>query len=52
MRQPIAGGAATALTKFSSDQIFNYALSLDQRQIGLVRGHTNSDVVLISTARK
>ena len=52
MRQPLAGGAATALTKFSSEQIFSYALSFDQRQIGLVRGHTNSDVVLISTARK
>ena len=52
MRQPLAGGSATALTKFSSEQIFSYALSFDQRQVGLVRGHTNSDVVLISTARK
>lgn len=52
MRQPLAGGAATSLTKFTSEQIFSYALSFDQRQVGLVRGHTNSDVVLISTARK
>jgi Tol biopolymer transport system component/predicted Ser/Thr protein kinase len=52
MRQPLAGGAATPLTKFTSEQIFAYALSPDQRQVGLVRGHTNSDVVLISTARK
>jgi Tol biopolymer transport system component len=52
MRQPLAGGAATAMTKFSSEQIFSYAVSFDQRHVGLVRGHTNSDVVLISTARK
>jgi eukaryotic-like serine/threonine-protein kinase len=52
MRQPIAGGAATPLTKFTTEQIFTYALSPDQHQVGLVRGHTNSDVVLISTARK
>ena len=52
MRQPLAGGSATALTKFSSEQIFSYALAFDQRQVGLVRGHTNSDVVLISTVRK
>ncbi len=52
MRQPIAGGAPTPLTKFTTEQIFTYALSPDQHQVGLVRGHTNSDVVLISTARK
>jgi Tol biopolymer transport system component len=52
MRQPIAGGAATPLTKFTSEQIFFYALSPDQRQLGLVRGHVNSDVVLIAAARK
>jgi Tol biopolymer transport system component len=52
MRQPIAGGAATPLTKFTAEQIFAYALSPDQRHIGLVRGHVNSDVVLIAAARK
>ena len=52
MRQPVAGGAPTALTRFTSEQIFTYALSPDQHQVGLVRGHTNSDVVLISTTHK
>ena len=49
MRYPIASGVATSLTKFTSDQIFNYALSLDQRQAALVRGRESSDVVLVST---
>ena len=52
MQQPIAGGAATALTKFTSEEIFGYALSPGQGQVGLVRGRINSDVVLISAARK
>ena len=30
---PIAGGAATPLTKFTSEQIFSYAISPDQRQV-------------------
>jgi Tol biopolymer transport system component len=49
MRYPIAGGSATPLTKFTSDQIFNYALSPDQRQAALVRGRVSSDVVLIAS---
>jgi Tol biopolymer transport system component len=49
MRHQIAGGSATPLTKFTSDQIFNYALSPDQRQAAIVRGRVSSDVVLISS---
>jgi sugar lactone lactonase YvrE len=52
MRQPVAGGAPAPLTKFSTEQIFTYALSPDQQHVGLVRGHTDSDVVLITAARK
>ena len=52
MRQSISGGAATPLTKFDSEQIFTYALSPNHQQIGLVRGHINSDVVLIATAHR
>jgi Tol biopolymer transport system component len=48
LRQPVAGGAPTPLTKFASEQIFNYAISPDQRQVGLVRGRVSSDVVLIT----
>ena len=52
MRQSLAGGAATAITRFDGEQIFNYALSPSQHQLGLVRGHINSDVVLIAATRK
>lgn len=52
MRYPIAGGSATPLTKFTSEQLFTYALSPDQRQAGLVRGHVSSDVVLMSSGPK
>ena len=51
MRQPVAGGAPTPLTKFSAEQIFTYALSPDQHLMGLVRGHVSSDVVLISAKK-
>jgi Tol biopolymer transport system component len=52
MRQPIAGGSAVPLTKFTSDQIFGYAMSRDQKQIAAVRGRTSTDVVLVSSGAK
>jgi hypothetical protein len=52
MRQPIAGGAPAALTKFTSERIFDYAVVANPPRIGLVRGSVVSDVVLISTAKK
>lgn len=52
MRQPIAGGVPTPLTKFTSERIFDYAVVANPPRIGLVRGSVVSDVVLISTAKK
>jgi eukaryotic-like serine/threonine-protein kinase len=51
MRQPIAGGVAVPLTKFTSDQIFSYAVAPDTAQIALVRGRVSSDVVLVSSGK-
>ena len=51
LRQPITGGPAVPLTKFSSEQIFSYAVSPDQKQIAIVRGRVSSDVVLVSSAK-
>jgi len=51
MRQPVAGGTPTPLTKFTAEQIFTYALSPDQHQVGMVRGHVSADVVLISAKK-
>ena len=50
MRQPLSGGAPAAVTRFAAEQIFNYALSPDQKHLALVRGRVSSDVVLVSAA--
>jgi len=52
IRQPIAGGAATPLTRFTTERIFDYTLAPGQNRLGMVRGNVISDVVLISTIRK
>ncbi len=51
MRQPLSGGLPSPLTKFTSEQIFGYALSPDQKQVAMVRGRVSSDVVLVSDVR-
>jgi Tol biopolymer transport system component len=51
MRQPIAGGPAVPVTKFTSEQIFGYAVSPDQKQVAIVRGRVSSDVVLVSSGK-
>jgi Tol biopolymer transport system component len=52
LRQPVSGGAAAPLTQFTSEQIFTYALSPDQKQLAVVRGRVSSDVVLVSSVEK
>jgi serine/threonine protein kinase/dipeptidyl aminopeptidase/acylaminoacyl peptidase len=44
--QPVSGGPAKRLTKFKSEQIFNFAWSRDGR-LALSRGTDQTDVVLI-----
>lgn len=51
MRQLVTGGPPTSLTHFTTDQIFGYAVSPDQKQLAVVRGHVTSDVVLVSDDR-
>jgi serine/threonine protein kinase/Tol biopolymer transport system component len=46
--QPLAGGEPKQLTVFKDQRIFNFAWSLDGKQLALSRGVVNSDVVLIS----
>ena len=43
MRQPVAGGPPTALTHFTADQIFGYAVSSEQKRLAIVRGRVTSD---------
>jgi serine/threonine protein kinase len=45
--QPLDGSPGHQLTDFDSLQILDFHWSLDDKQLGLVRGHTDSDVVLL-----
>ena len=47
-RQPIAGGPAVPLTRFSDERIFRFSASPDQKRWAIVRGNISSDVVLVS----
>jgi eukaryotic-like serine/threonine-protein kinase len=46
--QPLTGGPAKQLTHFRTALIFDFAWSLDGKQLALARGNRNSNVVLIS----
>jgi eukaryotic-like serine/threonine-protein kinase len=45
--QPIDGAQGKQLTSFTAEQIFAFHWSPDGKSLGLLRGHTDSDVVLI-----
>lgn len=45
--QPIAGGAGRQVTNFTSGQIWDFQWSPDGKSLGVVRGSTESDVVLL-----
>ncbi|MGO4883796.1 MAG: protein kinase domain-containing protein [Bryobacteraceae bacterium] len=48
-RQPVAGGAPTQLTHFTTDEIFSFAVRRDGR-LAILRGHSLNDVVSIRDA--
>ncbi len=45
--RPLEGGMPKQLTRFSSERIFNFASSRDDKQFAVVRGTASSDIVLI-----
>jgi eukaryotic-like serine/threonine-protein kinase len=45
--QPLNGSKGNQITYFTSEQIYDFHWSFDGKQLALVRGHTDSDVVLI-----
>ena len=45
--QPLNGSNGKRITAFDSDQILNFHWSPDGRKLCVLRGHTDSDVVLI-----
>ena len=45
--QPLDGSKGKAITNFKTERIYDFHWSPDGKQVALVRGHTDSDVVLI-----
>jgi serine/threonine protein kinase len=49
--QPLDGSKGHALTNFNAERIRDFRWSFDGKQLAMVRGHTDSDVVLIRSAQ-
>jgi eukaryotic-like serine/threonine-protein kinase len=50
--QPLDGSKGKAITNFKAERIYDFHWSPDGKQLALVRGHTDSDVVLIRDAQQ
>ena len=49
--QPVDGSPGRQITNFKSEQIRDFHWSFDGSQLGLIRGHTDSDVVLLQESK-
>jgi serine/threonine protein kinase len=49
--QPLDGSAGKKITNFKSEQITDFHWSFDGSKLGMVRGHTDSDVVLLQESK-
>jgi Tol biopolymer transport system component len=49
--QPLDGSPGKQITNFKSEQIADFHWSFDGSKLGMVRGHTDSDVVLLEEAK-
>ncbi len=49
--QPIDGGPGRQITHFNSEQIYSFHWSPDGKHLGVLRGHTDSDVVLLQESK-
>jgi serine/threonine protein kinase len=45
--QPLDGSKGKQITNFTSEHIYDFHWSFDKKQLAMVRGHTDADVVLI-----
>jgi len=50
-QQPLDGSEGRQITDFSAEHIYDFHWSFDGKQLAMVRGHTDSDVVLIRDAK-
>jgi Tol biopolymer transport system component len=46
-QQPLDGSAGRQMTSFKAEHIWDYHWSADGSRLAIVRGHTDSDVVLM-----
>jgi len=49
--QPLDGSPGRQITNFKSERIHGFHWSFDGSKLGLVRGHTDSDVVLLQESK-
>jgi len=49
--QPIDGSPGRRITKFDSERILSFHWSPDGKNLGILRGHTDSDVVLLQESK-
>ncbi len=49
--QPLDGSAPHPITKFDAEQILSFEWSPDGKSLGVLRGHTDSDVVLFQEGK-
>ena len=49
--QPLDGSPGRQITKFESEQILSFHWSPDGKNLGILRGHTDSDVVLLQESK-
>lgn len=49
--QPLNGSPGKQITDFTSEHIWDFHWSFDGSKLGIVRGHTDSDVVLLEESK-
>jgi len=49
--QPMDGSPGRPITKFDSEQILSFEWSPDGKNLGILRGHTDSDVILLEESK-
>ena len=49
--QPLDGSPGRQITHFNSEQITAFHWSPDGKNLGILRGHTDSDVILLQEAK-
>ena len=49
--QPLDGSAGHPITDFKSEQIWSFSLSPDGKSLAVLRGHYDSDVVLLQESK-